>query len=1294
MFTNWKRNADKETRLNPLSIEDIDALTIATLRGMGTTPERFRQNVSRDMPEDALEQGEKIIRRNPKVRMPKSHFKLQGAQEEQMMDEMELNIPEFHFDEGLEESRLGVKQMARDESTQRAINAYKNTYKDHVMQAFDKHKAFMQSLGNQPMTVQEFMQHPKVPSFADYYKQANEGTIPGGDYAEAHPFAITHPKEYIDHRDGTGDTLPPIGMEGLFGPNNDPFIPVITGEPMDLAMDALLKQGRFENAAQRRIYSEIPSFEDYGLGLKDVPTMRIMPVEDIESKGVPTFFKPKPLGGKGLGDPEPFEREKAMRGAKHVLDLPDVRTVGGTWGYPLNLSAFAPEGKYGPDVNLGVGNNVTLGILDVPDWFAGQEDGRDQPEGYQIGGFDKDAYVRLDDSLGVPAIAPRWEWFDSARRISPVSNFPGHLHRDTRPRIGDDLTGYGYQPVYNLLSQFPVTTIDDLRDPISGYGPRNLDFQLEDWEDAKVASEPMDLAMDALLKRDFDSWEVHPGENQYKHNYKMPNPDSVHPEWYDWLHEVINEPWEYEGIMDDYQQPDIDHLAGATSREDFFERLEDLYNFGRTDVQPLFDDVEGIHRDFTDVPWNEETGFTRSEPMPLAMNALLKNQPYHEMSKDQLDEILYGLGGYDVGTRKYSRDETSSTQEEKDAAFQELLARQREADANPVNVFNLDGEEKSRLVDFYEPQFTGQNISPDVFIPQTEEEGQAAFDGTALADDIDERLSDIDEFMPGKSFLTEEDPMGKYHHLRATAGDDVAQNYLNRYRDFAMRNSENPEYVHQRLMQMFDENQEVTAPQYTQEFPTDESIFNVKPPHVMMNEPDATGFAHNWQAKNASEPMNLAIDALLKREIHPGSLAAYRQMVEDLGDKMPVEQRIAQLLGEGKYLNHPKQFELHPARPTKQYDYHGNVENLEDVPILNEKLEPFKITDDGYPEHRNLSIYDKHNASPKRITYTPEILEREELPTFAGIPMNEKTGFTRSEPMALAIDALLKRELHPGPFSKIKYNYQMPDFELHPDWEKWTDEIDNNPYEYEGLGEDWTQNDIDYIAGSQSREEFLQRINEISNFQRNEDKHPNAMLARDYFDDYHFRDVPFNEETGFTRSEPMDLTIDALLKGEQHNEWFKEYYENNPIIPFFSIKDHRYLNEAQNRDDYFDRMNKLSEFHKDENKTEPSTDIQFPAGFQFSNKSEPMALAMDGLLKDLSPEAKRHKLEYDKKYESSPERVKYREELNRERRRRGIYGSGDHMDVSHTEGGKLTLEPEHGNRARHFKDKGTLRPSE
>ena len=90
-------------------------------------------------------------------------------------------------------------------------------------------------------------------------------------------------------------------------------------------------------------------------------------------------------------------------------------------------------------------------------------------------------------------------------------------------------------------------------------------------------------------------------------------------------------------------------------------------------------------------------------------------------------------------------------------------------------------------------------------------------------------------------------------------------------------------------------------------------------------------------------------------------------------------------------------------------------------------------------------------------------------------------------------------------------------------------------------------------------------------------------------------------------------------------------------------------------------------------------------------KGDPIDIAYQ-LLKDRkSPEAFRHKKEYDTQYESSPERVKYREELNRERRRRGMYGDHSGRDISHTQGGKLTVESEHANRARHFKNKGTLR---
>ena len=109
----------------------------------------------------------------------------------------------------------------------------------------------------------------------------------------------------------------------------------------------------------------------------------------------------------------------------------------------------------------------------------------------------------------------------------------------------------------------------------------------------------------------------------------------------------------------------------------------------------------------------------------------------------------------------------------------------------------------------------------------------------------------------------------------------------------------------------------------------------------------------------------------------------------------------------------------------------------------------------------------------------------------------------------------------------------------------------------------------------------------------------------------------------------------------------------------------------------------------------PSCAVKYdalPAEYDVKLASEFMSVG-DVLVKDRkSPEALRRKKEYDTKYESSPERGKYREELNRERRRRGIYGSHDHMDVSHSEGGGLTLESEHANRGRHFRDRGTLRP--
>jgi hypothetical protein len=64
-----------------------------------------------------------------------------------------------------------------------------------------------------------------------------------------------------------------------------------------------------------------------------------------------------------------------------------------------------------------------------------------------------------------------------------------------------------------------------------------------------------------------------------------------------------------------------------------------------------------------------------------------------------------------------------------------------------------------------------------------------------------------------------------------------------------------------------------------------------------------------------------------------------------------------------------------------------------------------------------------------------------------------------------------------------------------------------------------------------------------------------------------------------------------------------------------------------------------------------------------------------------NPEAYAKKLAYDKKRNAKPGRKKYRADLARERRARGIMGKGG-PDVSHVKGGGFKLENPSKNRAR------------
>ena len=55
---------------------------------------------------------------------------------------------------------------------------------------------------------------------------------------------------------------------------------------------------------------------------------------------------------------------------------------------------------------------------------------------------------------------------------------------------------------------------------------------------------------------------------------------------------------------------------------------------------------------------------------------------------------------------------------------------------------------------------------------------------------------------------------------------------------------------------------------------------------------------------------------------------------------------------------------------------------------------------------------------------------------------------------------------------------------------------------------------------------------------------------------------------------------------------------------------------------------------------------------------------------------------YQRKYNKKPSQVAKRTELNAENRKRGTYGNGDKLDVSHKQGGGTKLEGQSKNRAR------------
>ncbi len=65
-----------------------------------------------------------------------------------------------------------------------------------------------------------------------------------------------------------------------------------------------------------------------------------------------------------------------------------------------------------------------------------------------------------------------------------------------------------------------------------------------------------------------------------------------------------------------------------------------------------------------------------------------------------------------------------------------------------------------------------------------------------------------------------------------------------------------------------------------------------------------------------------------------------------------------------------------------------------------------------------------------------------------------------------------------------------------------------------------------------------------------------------------------------------------------------------------------------------------------------------------------------------NPEANKKRLKQQARYNRQSLQIQKRVELNRENRKRGTYGNGDGMDVSHKKDGSTFLEKASKNRAR------------
>ena len=175
----------------------------------------------------------------------------------------------------------------------------------------------------------------------------------------------------------------------------------------------------------------------------------------------------------------------------------------------------------------------------------------------------------------------------------------------------------------------------------------------------------------------------------------------------------------------------------------------------------------------------------------------------------------------------------------------------------------------------------------------------------------------------------------------------------------------------------------------------------------------------------------------------------------------------------------------------------------------------------------------------------------------------------------------------------------------------------------------------------------------------------------------HLKGSPFTNEKYMSEFKNKNFTHFYESPDKMVRAGIKHLGNNRYAVDHYAVREDM-QEQGIGREGLKQLRNELEAFHGGPVEMIPTSIVPSSQGFWDKMQSEDIT----NMLKEAkSPAAIEHKRKYETQYESSPARKKYRRELERERRKRGVAGKGG-KDMSHTKTGKIVPEDPHTNRAR------------